>query len=162
MKVKFSLAVSVCLFLVSIVSAQTFLKISEAETQAFFLQNQLQTNLAIENTARNFPARIQLEILDAEDKIIAQNETLKNIKNGKQILQIPLNFAQKQAADNLLYYRLRYAITSDNGSTNGIVSLSEIMPEIFELQVSASDKDFCRNAASRSRSRCSSADEKTD
>lgn len=142
MKVKFSLAVLVCLFLGSIVSAQTFLKVGETETKAFFIQNQLQVNLAIENTARNFSARIRLEILDAEDKIISQSETFKTIKNGKQVLQIPFDFPQKQVANNLLYYRLRYSIMSENGSTNGIVSLSETMPEIFELQVLVSDKVF--------------------
>ncbi|MEP7038693.1 MAG: MG2 domain-containing protein, partial [Acidobacteriota bacterium] len=144
MKGKFPLAVVVCLFLVSIASAQSFLKVNEAETQSFFLQNRLQTKLAIESSAANFPARIRLEILDADDKILAQNETNEIINRGKQFLSIPLEFIGKQDANNLLWYRLRYVITPGNAdvSTSGVISLSEIMPEIFELQILASDKVF--------------------
>ncbi len=144
MKGKFSLAVVVCLFLISTIYSQTFLKVNEREIEAFFSQNQLQINLAIENQARNFPAKVRLEILDAEDKIVTQNETLESVKRGKQTWQIPLEFAQNQTTNNLLWYRLRYTITSENSSvsTGGIVSLSEIMPEIFELQISAADKVF--------------------
>ena len=144
MKGKIFLAVAVCLFLILTVSAQSFLKVNEAETQSFFSQNRLQTNLAIENSAANFPARVRLEILDADDKILAQKETGEIVKRGRQFLQIPLEFAQKQDANDLLWCRLRYEIQPENSaeSTRGIVSLSEIMPEIFELQILTSDKVF--------------------
>ena len=144
MKGKIFLAVVVCLFWVSIASAQSFLKVNEAETQSFFSQNRLQTKLAIENSAANFPARVRVEILDADDQILAQKESNEIVKRGRQFLLIPLEFAQKQEANDLLWYRLRYLIEPENSaeSTRGIVSLSEIMPEIFELQILTSDKVF--------------------
>ncbi|MDQ3087446.1 MAG: MG2 domain-containing protein, partial [Acidobacteriota bacterium] len=144
MKGKFSLAVVVCLFLVGFVNAQNNVRVNEMETQAVFLANQLNTNLIVENSAQSFLGQIRLEVLDADDKILAQSETVETIKRGKHGLPIPLSFTQTQVADNLLWYRLRYAIRRENSPivTSGIVSLSEIMPELFELQISASEKVF--------------------
>ena len=134
----------VCLFAVQI-KAQTFLKVNEAETRATFQANQLQTNLVLENQAADFAGKVRLEILDAADEILAASETTHAIKRGRQTLQIPLRFRQAQALpDNLPWYRLRYAVVQENSSlaTGGIVSLSEIMPELFELQISAGENVF--------------------
>lgn len=144
MKGKLSLAVVVCLFLAGFAVAQNNLRINEAETQAVFTANQLNTNLIVENVVQSFSAKVRLEVLDADDKVLAQSETNETIKRGNNSLPIPINFTQKQSADNLLWYRLRYAITQENSpiSTSGIVSLSEIMPELFELQISAPEHIF--------------------
>ena len=144
MKGKFFLAVAVCLFLVGYAEAQNKLQVNEAETQAVFFANKLDTNLIVENYAQSFSGQIQLEVLDADDKILSHSETVETIKRGKHGLLIPLDFTQTQAADSLLWYRLRYAITRENSpvATSGIVSLSEIMPELFELQISTSGKIF--------------------
>lgn len=144
MKGKLSLTVVVCLFLVGFAQAQNNLRINEAETKAVFTANQLNTNLVVENAIQPFSAKVRLEVLDADDKILAQSETVETIKRGKNSLPTALNFTQKQSADNLLWYRLRYAIVQGSSpvSTSGIVSLSEIMPELFELQISASNYIF--------------------
>ena len=141
----FSVIVVVCLVCLLAVQskAQTFLKVSEAEMRAVVQANRLQTNLVLENQAQGFAGKVRLEILDADDQILAASETTHAIKSGRQTLQIPLAFMPAQAA-NLPWYRLRYAVTQENSSlsTGGIVSLSEIMPELFELQISASENVF--------------------
>jgi len=144
MKGKFSLAVVVCLFLISIAQAQNSLRINESEIKAIFASNQLQVDFVAENPSQSFPAKIRLEVLDVDDKILAQVETTETFKRGRQTVKIPLDFAQKQANDNLLQYRLRYSIVRENSSNSasGIVSLSEIMPELFELQITAAENVY--------------------
>ncbi|MDQ3130787.1 MAG: MG2 domain-containing protein, partial [Acidobacteriota bacterium] len=144
MKGKLFLTVVVCLFFVSAIQAQVFLKIDETQTKADFVDNRLQTALTIENSAQSFTAQAKLEILGADDSIIASSETRQTIKRGRQILQIPVEFSQKEDAENLLWKRLRYTISPENStnSISDIVSLSEIMPEVFDLQISAPEKIF--------------------
>lgn len=144
MKVRFSLAVAVCLFLISVAQAQTNLRVDETETKAVFTLNQLRTSIVAENPAQSFAANMRLEVLDADDKILAQTETREKIKRGRQTLEIPLEFALAPDANNLLWYRLRYSIVQENSSNSasGIVSLSEIMPELYELQIVASENFY--------------------
>ena len=142
MKGKFSLAVLVCLFLVGMVQAQTFVKVSEAETKAFSTANGLQINLAVEsNFQKDATAKVRLEILDKDDKILARSETNEKIERGKSVLQIPFRVAESDVK-TLLWHRLRYSVTANEKSSGGIVSLSEIMPEIFGLRVSASEQIY--------------------
>jgi hypothetical protein len=133
----------VCFLAVS-ASAQTLLKVNETETQAVFQTNQLQTNLVLENQSANFAGKARLEILDADDRVLASSETSHAVRRGRQTLPVVLNFTQAQTSDNLLWYRLRYAVALENSSlsTSGIVSLSEIMPELFELQISAPENVY--------------------
>jgi len=133
----------VCFFAVQ-TSAQTLLKVNEAETQAVFQANLLQTNLVLENQSNGFAGKVRLEILDADDRVLANSETTHTIKRGRQTLPVALGFTQAQAIDNLLWFRLRYAVAQENSSlsTSGIVSLSEIMPELFELQISAPENVY--------------------
>ncbi len=91
MKGKFSLAVVVCLFLVGFVNAQNNVRVNEMETQAVFLANQLNTNLIVENSAQSFLGQIWLEVLDADDKILAQSEKLLKQSNaGNTVCQFRL------------------------------------------------------------------------
>jgi hypothetical protein len=125
-------------------SAQVFLKVNESETKANFENNQLQTNLVVENSASALNARVKLEVLGAEDNVLASSETLQSLRRGKQSLSIPLTFGANADTGELLWKRLRYTISPENSavSISNIVSLSEIMPEVFELQISAPEKIF--------------------
>lgn len=146
MKGKHFLAVVVCLFLISVVQAQFNLRINEAEIKAVFAQNHLQIDFAAENPAQNFPARIRLEILDADDRVLAQSETTETLERGRRAISIPLDFAsEKQNANKLLQYRLRYSVRRENSPAalaGGTIALSEIMPELFELQVTAAENVY--------------------
>lgn len=134
----------VCLFSAVATPAQMVLKINETEIKAIFTGSQLQTALTIENPAQPLTANVRLEILDAEDKILAESVTRQNVKRGRAAVQIPLVFNQKQDTENLLWKRLRYTVAPENSpdTLSGIVSLSEIMPEIYDLQISAPESVF--------------------
>lgn len=142
MKTRIILTILISIFSALNISAQVFLKIDENETKATFEANKLQTNLAVENSASKLSANVKLEILDAQDKVLAATETSQNLGRGKQNLQISLAFDQSEDASELLWKRLRYTISAGNSSISNIVSLSEIMPEVFELQISAPEKIF--------------------
>src|SRR5687767_4314877 len=144
MKKNFSLSIFVCLFLAISIFAQNNLRVDETKTTAVFEANRLNINLAIENPLRAFSSKVSLEVLDEEDKILAKSETVKNLKSGGQIQIFQLDFSQMPDAENLLWHRLRYSVLRENSSvsTSGIIALSEIMPELFELQITAPEKVF--------------------
>ena len=144
MKWKISVAIFVCLLLVGAMQAQNILRADETKTTAVFQANSLTVNLALENSFRSFQAEIKLEILDAKDLVLAKSETVKNLKSGKQNLPFRFEFPQKPDAEDILWHRLRYSVSQENSSvsTSGIIALSEIMPELFELRISAPEKVF--------------------
>ncbi len=143
MKREFSLLVVVCLFLAGFAQAQTSLKVLEAETKAFSSANKLQINLAIESDFRQkTQAKIRLEILDANDKIIAQKDSTATFQRGKNTVSISLPLAKEAEVDDLLWRRLRYSVEANGTSAKGFISLSEIMPELFELRVAASEEIY--------------------
>ena len=142
MKGKIPLIILVCLFLAVAARAQTAVSVGEAETRAFFADEKLQINLMIENKAARNPANINVEILDETDKIVARGEKSATLEKGKKTEIIALTFAEKPSVNQMLWYRLRYTVAARNSSPTGIVSLSEIMPELFELRVAASAKVF--------------------
>lgn len=142
---KYIYAFFLSLFFTSAANAQVFLKVNEAETKATFENNQLQTSLVVESAADSpLPARLKLEVLDADDRILAVSETGHKLTRGKQNLQVPVTFDAAAKTDELLWKRLRYTVSVENAdaSLSNIVSLSEIMPEVFELQVSAPEEVY--------------------
>jgi hypothetical protein len=139
MKGKFSLAVLVCLFFAIAANAQDFLKVNEAETKAFSTRTGLQINLAVESRLpKERRAKVSLEILDKSDAQLARNDSMETVTGGKTVLQIPFRVAESDAK-TLMWQRLRYAIALDGKLVSGIVSLSEIMPELFGLRVESSE-----------------------
>lgn len=136
-----SLAVFVCL---SAVFAGAQIKILEKESKAVLVGNQLQTEIAVENSEPERTAKVLLEILDPNDRILARSETVRNLKRGRQGLKIPLKFSEPQDETSPLpWYRLRCRIGSnDDPQAAGIISLSEIMGEIFEIRAAATDQIF--------------------
>lgn len=143
-----SLSVVVCAVCVFLVRAQSSFRIVEAKTKARLEANRLLVNLATENAAASFSGTIQLDVLDSDGCIVADAKQSAAIRRGKQSFQIPLNLPPVIAIDSsdLLWYRLHYSIISNentnNNPANGIISLSEMMPEIFELRASAAKNVF--------------------
>ncbi len=138
MKVKISLALFVCLFLVISANAQNFLKVNEAQTKVFSTRNGLQINLAIESDlSKERRAKVSLEILDKSDVQLARSDSMETVENGTTILQIPFRLPETESRI-LMWQRLRYSVALDGKLTSGIVSLSEIMPELFNLQAESS------------------------
>ncbi|MET0751832.1 MAG: alpha-2-macroglobulin family protein [Pyrinomonadaceae bacterium] len=118
---------------------QAAVKVNETETSAVLNDSGLQVNLAVGSDAqKNISAYVRLEILDTNDNILSRSETVEKIRRGQETLQISLKNVGTDAK-KMLWYRLRYEINAGGNRTYGIVSLSEILNELFELRVSASE-----------------------
>lgn len=122
----------VCLFSAN---AQTLI---EKETALVLNETAADLALVVENPARAFDAPVELELLDAEGKVRARVSQPLRIKEGKDIYHIamPLGDLLKTAENEIAWYRLRYRISE----ARGIVSLSQIIRDIFELRVIATNQ----------------------
>lgn len=132
------------LSLVQLTRAGGELRVNEARTKVLFQKEPAEVLLAVENsTGQNLNARVAIELLNPTDRVTAQIDQIQSIGTGSQLLKLvlPLSLAKFQQQDRreLLWYRLRYRISEQaspgNTLTQGILSLSEITPDLFELRV---------------------------
>jgi len=143
MRAILSLLVFVCLFAVLTAYSQSSLSVDEGNVSAVLRETQLVIDLPMQSRSRVRSVDIRLEILDENDKLIAAGDLKQALNAGSQVAQIPLTLAQMNL-DKILWYRLRYSVSQPD-SPNVVantVALSEIMPEIFELQVTAPENVF--------------------
>ena len=121
----------VCLFSAK---AQT---VNETESSIIFSETAADISLNIENPKQTFDGKIELELLDANNIVRAKATQNARIESGKKDYKItmPLGDLMKKSENELAWFRLRYRI----GEANGIISLSQIIRDIFELRVIASD-----------------------
>ena len=140
MKGKLFPAVVVCLFLVFAAHAQTKITVNEEKSNIIINEQTADVSLALNNEADNFNGKITLEILDEENKIRSQTSQPHSIKKGENTYKIalPLGDLIKNADDKIAWYRLRYRV----GNAAGIISLSELIEDIFKLRVIATDNLF--------------------
>jgi hypothetical protein len=134
------------LFVVQFTNAAAALHVNEAATRFFWQEDRTSIALAVENpTSRTLVARVKLELLDPRGNLRASAERDETLKRGQAevVIPLPLKLDMENQSDRneLLWYRLRYRITPASGAeanaTEGIVSLSEITLDIFDLRVVA-------------------------
>lgn len=143
MRGKFPLTVVVCLFLVSIVEAQNFLTVNESETQMILQATAAQTSLVIENSRPSFDGQISLELVDTNGAVRARTQRKERFKSGKATYQVdlPLHDLMQKNSDEIGWFRLRFRVADAGGNlrSDGVISLSEIIKDAFELRVTASE-----------------------
>jgi hypothetical protein len=136
------------LFALRFSAATLVVRVNEKGTTLDLSGPQAVVALSLENVyGREVAARITLELVDTENKVKARGESRAQLRAGEQSLRLPLpfNFKELDADDHNKFplYRLRYSIVADGdagatgATTEGVISLSEIMPELFELRISA-------------------------
>lgn len=132
MRQKLFLLFVLCLVCLFSARAQT---VSEAESSVILNEKTADVSIVIENDAKSFDGKIELEILDAENKIRASIAQNLHVKKGKELYKIalPLGDLMKDSEDEIAWFRLHYRL----GQTEGFVSLSELIKDIFELRVAA-------------------------
>lgn len=146
------LCLSVSLLLLSQLSAASnTARVDEARTRVLLDEKATKVSLMVVNPLRDeFAARVRLEVLDPQGAVRASVESDETIKRGATalILKLPLQLAglDKAERDEVLWYRLRYRISPQQAERTavapieGIVSLSEITPDFFELRVAAPER----------------------
>ncbi len=135
------------LSLVQLTRARGEFRVNETNTRILVDKKPAEVLLAVENlTGATLNATIDVELLDPRNQTRASLSQSQKIAAGNQKLSLPIPFSisnlDEKDRRELLWYRLRYRITENNSSANaiaeGIVSISGITPDLFELRVATS------------------------
>jgi hypothetical protein len=122
------------------------LRVNEAATKFLFDDGKTGASLVVENPAgRSVAANVRVELIDPQGVVRSSAERGELIREGTTTLFIRLPFQPAKLKDEernqLLWYRLRYHIEPKDASSaaekpvEGIISLSEITPDMFEVHV---------------------------
>ena len=132
------------LSLVQLTRARDELIVNEAGSRIFLEKNPAQVLLAVENPSTAIvKANVQLELLDPRDNSIARTTQVQTVARGNQTLRLSLPFSStgEREPNRVLWYRLHYRLSPQESPAetlaDGIISLSEMTPDVFELKVSA-------------------------
>lgn len=134
------------LFALRFSAAPLALRVNEKGTSLDLSSAEPAVLLSIDNlSGRSLSARIRLELVDTKDNVKGRGELGEDLKAGQQIARVPLDldFKRLDVKDKKEFplYRLRYSVsTVDSASAQavaveGIISLSEITPDLFELRL---------------------------
>ncbi|HEU4435558.1 MAG TPA: MG2 domain-containing protein, partial [Pyrinomonadaceae bacterium] len=124
------------------------LRVDETNSSILLEKDPAEVLLAVENpAAANVTAKIQLELLDPRNTPVAKATELQTIARGGQKLRLSLPFAfpssGQAARKQILWYRLHYRLSPhdspDETLAEGVISLSEMTPDLFELRVAAAE-----------------------
>jgi len=137
MRQKLFLIVVLCLVCLFSAPAQT---VVETESSVVFGQTTVDVSIVLENPEADFDGGIELELLDAENKIRARAVQKLTVKRGRETykIAIPVGDLLKTAEDEIAWYRLHYRV----GKAEGLISLSELIRDVFELRIAAGESVF--------------------
>jgi MG2 domain/Macroglobulin domain MG3/Alpha-2-macroglobulin bait region domain len=119
--------------------ANAGLQVDETATRLLFHSDHAELSLVVKSSrGRPTTARIQLELIDELNRAVAQVEREVTLKPGSNTItsELPLT-----PSGYVLWCRLRYQVTASSGtgsgpySTSGTISLSQICPDIFQLNL---------------------------
>jgi hypothetical protein len=135
---------------VPVSSANTALRLDESRIKVSLDERQTRVTLEVENDAGPaFPARVEVELLDPHDKVRAAAGLDARVRRGANSFDVPLKLPYMALLEaerkEFPWYRLRYrvkpsATTDQPPAVEGIVSISEVTPDLFELRVVTSHK----------------------
>src|ERR1700752_1307064 len=146
----------VCLLVVvQSTSARFELRVNEAKTKLTFNELAPELALVVENGGKPLVAEIKVELIDTGNRVVAAVSDKIDLKTGSQrvLFTRPTrtrDFSPEEKSD-ILWYRLRYQVTplgpADNvTAVGGIVSVSSITPDLFDLRVAT--PEFVRGGTS--------------
>src|ERR1051325_554918 len=136
------------LSLVPLTRARGELRVNEALTRILFQKEPAEVLLAVENSSGQvLNARVEVALIDPVNHPTSQTTGVQSIRAGSQLLKLslPVSISSFKAEDRrqLLWYRLRYRISEEgspgNTITEGILSLSEIAADLFEIRVATAE-----------------------
>lgn len=132
MRVKLFPAAFLCLICAFAAAGQT---IDEKNSSARFGAEGLEVTLPVTARAKAAVPAV-LELLDPADKVVASTSTEAVLDRGRQRLRLvlPLPGAAGPKNDEMIWHRVRYRV----GNAFGIVSLSQLLEDVFDLRVAAS------------------------
>jgi A-macroglobulin TED domain/Alpha-2-macroglobulin family/Carboxypeptidase regulatory-like domain/MG2 domain/A-macroglobulin receptor binding domain/Macroglobulin domain MG3/Type II secretion system (T2SS), protein G len=144
------LCLFVCLLAAHLSSASSALRVDQSRIRVSLDESQTRVTLAVENgTGSAFAAHVRLELLDPRDKVRASAAADVQVRRGANSFSVPLDLPFSALTESerkeFPWYRLRYRVApaAEAGGVaalEGVVSLSEAMPDLFELRVVSPSK----------------------
>lgn len=140
------LCLAVLLVAARLSAASSSFRVLEEETRLAPRPGSAELSLAYENpSGRAFDARVTAELLDPRGQTRAHFDRDLSVPEGRGALRLALPFDSSSLSaterKELPWFRLRYHVAPapDSGAAvaDGLVSLSEITPDFFELHVSS-------------------------
>jgi hypothetical protein len=130
------LSLLVAVFVCSIPAAAQILV--ESDSSVIVNERSAEVSLMIDAKTARPDAAIELAILDPHGNLRTEVKQSLKIFAGKKRykMQIPLGDLMKTASDEIAWYRLRYRV----GDSGGIVSLTELMRDNFDLRAAAFER----------------------
>ncbi len=109
----------------------------EAESSVKLGEKSAEVALVIQNDSRGFDATIALELIDTAGNIHTTATKGEVVDEGKRAytIEVPLGVLSRTTADDIAWYRLRYRV----GDVSGIVAMSQLIKDLFEIKIIASD-----------------------
>jgi hypothetical protein len=127
------LTLSVCLSSAQTATAQIkTLSVNESATKLNFRDKRAEISFAVENPRSAKQARVLLQLVAPNDRIEKQTESFVRLEKGASEFSLPIDV--ERPPDDFAFYRLRYQISAENETAGGVVAVSEIAPEVFELE----------------------------
>jgi hypothetical protein len=119
--------------------------VNEKTARIQFLADATKVQLPIENSLHTkLSAHVRLELIDTDGKAQAKTESDVSLRPGLNsvAMSLPtlLTHGEQTPSKTLLWYRLRYTVTvtpDPAAAAEGIISVGEITPDLFELHVAA-------------------------
>jgi hypothetical protein len=124
-------------------------RVDESATRATLRRDSTDVALAFVNrVGRAVKAHVRVELLDTDGASLARAERDGEVASGASALGFTLPASvlrDEKARERVPWYRLRYSVTPEPDAAQpaaGIISLSEITPDLFELSVFTPDYAF--------------------
>jgi hypothetical protein len=145
----FLICLSILILLAPLSRASLTVRVNDPEIKIFFDETATRVVLPVENDLNQpIAARIKLELLDPNGASRATVERNCQLSRGRNELTFPIALWLKgksaTSTHELLWYRLRYQIAPASAahfdSIANVVSLSEITPDIFAVNVASARK----------------------
>ncbi|MDT7690623.1 MAG: hypothetical protein QOE46_3382 [Acidobacteriota bacterium] len=142
------LGLFVCLFAAHLSSASSVLRLDESRIRVSLDGAETRVIIEADNgTGLAFPARLSVELLDPHDRVRASAVIDVRVRRGANSFDVPLKLPYTELSESdraeFPWYRLRYKVEPAAGTdpaqrAGGVVSISEITPDLFELRVVSS------------------------
>jgi hypothetical protein len=137
---------SVLLFAIQLATAAPTLHVNEAKIRLLLDGKQSRVSFELDNeTGESFDAAFLVELLDPKDGVRASATFRGHVRRGRGTVTVPAPFPYSEMRPDerraFPLYRLRYRVTPDAAgaaSAAGVVSVSEVTPDLFELRVVSS------------------------
>jgi len=131
------LAFGTFLLIAESLSANTALEVDEGATRLNFDGNKATVSLAVNNARTDsISAEVKIDIIDPRNVIVASSKTTAALEAGANVVRTELKVDISRA---LLWDRVRYSVSplppGDARPVEGVISASEITPDIFALEI---------------------------